>query len=93
MRCRFFLKCAIKNRCSYVSIYETSAYLKSNEVSFGQDAEMLRKITTGFAAAVRVIATENVNAVRSFVRDVSGLLSRSGQVERNARLRGGKKAT
>ncbi len=54
---------------------------------------MLRKITTGFAAAVRLIAAENLKVLRSLVRDVTGLLSRPGQVQRNARLRGGKKLT
>lgn len=58
-----------------------------------EDAEMLRKMTTGFAAAVRVIAAENLNALRSLVRAVTSLLSRPGQVQRNARLRGGKKLT
>ena len=62
-------------------------------MSVEQDTEMLRKMTTGFAAAVRLIAVENLKVLRSLVRDVTGLLSRPGQVQRNARLRGGKKVT
>jgi len=54
---------------------------------------MLRKITTGFVAAVRLIAAENLKVLRSLARDVTGLLSRPGPVQRNARLRGGKKLT
>ena len=52
---------------------------------------MLRRITTEFGAAVRVIWVENLNVLRSFARDVASLLSRFGQPQRNARLREGKK--
>ena len=56
-----------------------------------EETAMLRKMTIGFLAAVRLIAAENVNAGRSFLRDVGGLFSRLSQVQKNSRLRGGKK--
>ena len=58
-----------------------------------EETEMLRKMTIGFLAAVRLIAAENVNAGRSLLRDVGGLFSRLNEGQKNSRLRGGKKPT
>jgi hypothetical protein len=54
---------------------------------------MLKKMTTGFTEAVRVIAEENINAVRSFGRDAAALLSRLAQMQSDAKLREDKKPT
>ena len=54
---------------------------------------MLRKITTGFKAAMRLIAAENINALRNFAKDAAGLLSRLCQVLKGAKLRDGKELT
>ncbi len=54
---------------------------------------MLRKMTNGFKAAVRLIAAENVNALRSFAKDAACLLSRLCQVQKNTKLPGGKGLT
>ena len=43
---------------------------------------MLRKITIEFRAAVRVIAAENLNLLRSFVKDVTNLFSRLGPAQK-----------
>jgi len=52
---------------------------------------MLKRMTTEFTAAVRVIVAENVNVLQCFVRDIGNLLARLGLPERNARLREDKK--
>jgi len=49
------------------------------------ETKMLRKITVEFGAAVRVIAAENLNLLRSFVKDVTNLLSRLGPVQKETR--------
>ena len=54
---------------------------------------MLKKITAGFTAAVRVIAEENINALQSFARDAAALLSRLAQMQSDAKLREYKKTT
>ena len=54
---------------------------------------MLKQITTGFTEAVRVIAEENINAVRSFARDAAALLSRLVQMQSDAKLREEEKPT
>ena len=46
---------------------------------------MLKEMTTGFAAAIRVIAAENVNVLRSFISDVAGLLSRPGRLRKEGK--------
>ena len=51
---------------------------------------MLRRMTTEFAVAVRLILAENLNVLRSLIRDVAGLKSRFGQLQRNEKLRGAK---
>ncbi|MHC4740598.1 MAG: hypothetical protein ACYS8Z_01725 [Planctomycetota bacterium] len=51
---------------------------------------MLRKMTTGFTAAMRLIAAENINALRSFAKDAASLLSRLCQVYKDTKLRDGK---
>lgn len=62
-------------------------------MSVEEDNEMLKKLTTGFAAAVRIIAEENINALQSFARDAAALLSRLVQMQGDAKLRGDKKPT
>ena len=54
---------------------------------------MLKKITAGFTAAVRVIAEENINALQSFASDAAALLSRLAQMQSDAKLREDKKTT
>jgi len=54
---------------------------------------MLKKITAGFTAAVRVIAEENIKALQSFARDAGALLSRLVQMESDSKLREDKKTT
>jgi hypothetical protein len=56
-----------------------------------EETEMLWKMTSGFKAAVRLIAVENINALRSFAKDAACLLSRLCQVQKNTR--GGKGLT
>jgi len=51
---------------------------------------MLKRITTEFGAAVRLILAENRNVLRSFFRDLASLFGRFSQLERDAKLRGGK---
>ena len=62
-------------------------------MSVEEDTEMLKKITAGFTAAVRVIAEENINALQSFARDAAALLSRLAQMQSDAKLREDKKTT
>jgi len=62
-------------------------------LSVEEDTEMLKQITTGFTEAVRVIAEENINAVRSFARDAAALLSRLVQMQSDAKLREEEKPT
>jgi len=62
-------------------------------LSVEEDTEMLKKITAGFTAAVRVIAEENINALQSFARDAGALLSRRAQMQSDAKLREDKKTT
>ena len=54
---------------------------------------MLRKMKTGFKAAVRLIAAENANALRNFAKDAGGVISRLGQTQKHGRLRRGKGLT
>lgn len=54
---------------------------------------MLRKITTGFKAAMRLIVAENINALRNFAKDAAGLLSRLCQVQQDNKLPDGKELT
>jgi len=51
---------------------------------------MLKRITTEFGAAVRLILAENLNVLRSFFRDLTSLFGRFSQLQRDAKLRGGK---
>ena len=60
-------------------------------MSVEEDTKMLKRMTTEFTAAVRVIVAENVNVLQCFVRDIGSLLARLGLPQRNARLREDKK--
>ena len=62
-------------------------------MSVEEDTEMLKKITTGFTEAVRVIAEENIKALQSFARDAGALLSRLVQMESDSKLREDEKTT
>ncbi len=62
-------------------------------MSVEEDTEMLKKITAGFTAAVRVIADENIKALQSLARDAGALLSRLVQMESDSKLREDKKTT
>jgi hypothetical protein len=58
--------------------------------SVEEDTEMLKRITTEFGAAVRLILAENLNVLRTFIRDLTSLFGRFSQLQRDAKLRGGK---
>jgi hypothetical protein len=58
--------------------------------SVEEDTEMLKRITTEFGVAVRLILAENLNVLRTFIRDLTSLFRRFSQLQRDAKLRGGK---
>jgi len=51
---------------------------------------MLKRITTEFGAAVRLILAENLNVLRTFIRDLTSLFGKFSRLQRDAKLRGGK---
>ena len=54
--------------------------------SVGGPVEMARRITTDIKAAVALIATEDVAAVRAFARSTAKVLWKFGRGPRNAKL-------
>ncbi len=63
---------------------------ENEKESVEEDTEMLKRITTEFGAAVRLILAENLNVLRTFIRDLTSLFGRFSQLQRGAKLRGGK---
>ena len=63
---------------------------ENEKESVEEDTEMLKRITTEFGAAVRLILAENLNVLRAFIRDLTGLFGKSSQLQRDVKLRGGK---
>lgn len=63
---------------------------ENEKESVEEDTEMLKTITSEFGAAVRLIVAENLNVLRTFIRDLTSLFGRFRQLQRDAKLRGGK---
>jgi len=63
---------------------------ENEKESVEEDTEMLKRITTEFGAAVKLILAENLNVLRTFVRYLTSLFGRFGQLQKDAKLRGGK---
>ena len=63
---------------------------ENEKESVEEDTEVLKRITTEFGAAVRLILAENLNVLRTFIRDLASLFGRFSQLQRDAKLRGGK---
>jgi len=63
---------------------------ENEKESVEEDTEMLKRITTEFGAAVRLILAENLNVWRTFIRDLTSLVGRFSQLQRDAKLRRGK---
>ena len=51
---------------------------------------MLKRISTEFGAAVRLILAENLNVLRTFIRDLTSLFGRFSQPQKDAKLRAGR---
>lgn len=63
---------------------------ENEKESVEEDTEMLKRITTEFGAAVRLILAENLNVLRTFIRDLTSLFGKFSRLQRDAKLRGGK---
>jgi hypothetical protein len=64
---------------------------KPEQGQIGKAEKMLKKVTTNIKAAVVLIVTENVAALRMFVKNVTNSVFKSISKRQDAKLRGKKR--